>query len=127
MALARPGAQVLVQHIRVTAKQIGRDAYAQPPKISSDGRADVGAVFQGSDILSSPSLASTPSSGWPLHLPCPRPTLPWRPAAYFTGQAVVSPHAPCNNSSGFSRRAEGLLPPMTPANRLTSSTVVLKR
>src|SRR5260370_40297222 len=49
-----------------------------------------------------------------------RPILP--------GQAVVSPHDPCNNSkvSASSRRAEGQLPPTTPANR-PQGTVVKKR
>ena len=61
MTLARFLAQVLVQRIGVTAQQIGGGGYAQPPKISGDGRTDVGDVFQGGDILSSPGLASSPS------------------------------------------------------------------
>src|SRR6516165_8248730 len=107
VALARPLAQVLVERIGVTAQQIGGGGYAEPTKIGGDGWADVGDVFQGGDILSSSGLASSPASGWPLHLPCSPLSWPGRPVAHFTGQAVVSPHAPCNNSNGFSRRVEG--------------------
>src|SRR5262245_16305737 len=67
VALARLLAQVLVQRIGVTARQVGGGGYAQPPKVGGDGWADVGDVFQGGDILSSPGLASSSSSGWPLH------------------------------------------------------------
>ena len=74
MALARPLAQVLVQRVGVTAQQVGGGGYAQPTKISGDGWTDVGDVFQGGDILSSPGLASGSSSGWPLHFrPSPAP------------------------------------------------------
>jgi hypothetical protein len=67
VALARFLAQVLVQRIGITAQQIGGDCYAQPPKISGDGGTDVGDVFEDGDILRSPGLASSSSSGWPFH------------------------------------------------------------
>ena len=67
MALARLLAQALVQRIGVTAQQVGGGRYAQPPKVSGDGWADVGDVFQGGDILSGPGLASNSSSGYGRH------------------------------------------------------------
>ena len=63
MALARFLAQVLEERIGVTAQQIGGGSYAQPPKISGDGGTNIGDVFQGGDILRSPGLASSTSSG----------------------------------------------------------------
>ena len=100
MAPARLLAQVLVQRIGVTAQQVGGGGDAQPPEVGGDGRADVGDVFQGGDILSSPGLASGSSSGWPLHFrPSPAPACRGRGdlRLILRAGAVASLHVGCNN------------------------------
>ena len=51
VALARDPAKLVVHGIRITLQQIGGHRDPQLAKISADGRADVGDVFETSNIL----------------------------------------------------------------------------
>src|SRR6185437_12658583 len=60
VALAGDSAEVVVHHKRVTSRQLARRGDPQPAKITGNGRADVGDVFQ--------SCQFTTVVGFPLFL-----------------------------------------------------------
>ena len=51
MALAGESAQVIVQRIRITSRQVGWDDEPQAAQIGGDGWADVGNFFKAGKLL----------------------------------------------------------------------------
>src|SRR5579871_5655311 len=98
VALAGEAAQFVVHHIRITPRQLGGRGDPQLAKVSGDGGADVGDVFEGGDISKSRGLASSSSSGWLFHICCSFFTRCRSPAA--TPSPALPPPSRWRNGAG---------------------------